>query len=895
MAAGKPDWLGELDSKTTYEWVRCALQVNPYGYACRHGKSPAGDEAKYNDDLVAALKAAGVGLVAVTDHYRINESETLLQACRKAGIVALPGFEASTVEGVHFLVIFDESSSVSDVERVIGQCKITDLGSGSPHGGISAVELLRLCADEQLACIAAHATHDNGLLKHLAGQPRIAVWRSEDLHGICIPGAAADVPNDTQRRILRNSDRKYERPRPPAILNAKDIGSVKELEQEGATCQLRMSSRSLEALRHAMLDPQSRVLLDSDPPRVPRPSIVAVHWEGGLLDGQTLPLCPSLNVLVGAPGVGKSTVIESLRCAFELVPRSERAREDYEAIRDLVLRNGTTISVVVDHPTPSPRRYVIERTLPDPPLVRIADTWDPSEFVVADLTPAPDIYGQHEIADLAESSARRTQLLERFTSSNADRAAELKTLDDQLAASLELVTKRSGEVEHLVDQLSLLPGARERLQRFDELKVAERLAEQVTLDREENVIKAAEEYLAELEPAVADFADNWGDVPEILDDELVGDSPVLAMLRDVDAQTQSVSTALQQAVRDIDQAIADASTKTATVRKKWKARRATADAQLQAIKEELEAENIDHEVFRQARNEVDTLQALEPQLVKARRLLDSAVRDRNKTLARRVDLQNASLKSLRKAANQVTTRLSPHLKLEVSTEIDMHEVDTLVRSSGGRLKETLKIFQDDESFSPRDLANAARDGEDAITKRWPAIPPQQARHLTTLGLDALMKLEALSPLVQTTIYLNTAAEGSPPIWTAIERLSKGQRAIAVLLLLLLDSDAPLIVDQPEDDLDNSYIATQIVGQVRSTRNNRQFVFSTHNANLPILTDADVIAGLSIKDGSDPLRAEIRPQHLGPVDARGVRELIEQRLEGGRPAFEARRQRYRLVR
>ena len=107
-----------------------------------------------------------------------------------------------------------------------------------------------------------------------------------------------------------------------------------------------------------------------------------------------------------------------------------------------------------------------------------------------------------------------------------------------------------------------------------------------------------------------------------------------------------------------------------------------------------------------------------------------------------------------------------------------------------------------------------------------------------------MRIEELELLPTTAIRLNTAPAGVPPSWQGLDELSTGQRATAVLLLLLLESDAPLIVDQPEDDLDNRFITEGVVPRMREEKRRRQFIFSTHNANIPVLGDAELILGLT---------------------------------------------------
>ena len=101
-----------------------------------------------------------------------------------------------------------------------------------------------------------------------------------------------------------------------------------------------------------------------------------------------------------------------------------------------------------------------------------------------------------------------------------------------------------------------------------------------------------------------------------------------------------------------------------------------------------------------------------------------------------------------------------------------------------------------------------------------------------------MRIEELELSPTTVIQLNTATTGDPPDWQALEDLSTGQKATALLLLLLLESDAPLIVDQPEDDLDNRFITDGVVPRMRQEKRRRQFIFSTHNANIPVLGDAE---------------------------------------------------------
>jgi len=172
------------------------------------------------------------------------------------------------------------------------------------------------------------------------------------------------------------------------------------------------------------------------------------------------------------------------------------------------------------------------------------------------------------------------------------------------------------------------------------------------------------------------------------------------------------------------------------------------------------------------------------------------------------------------------------------------------------------------------------------------MPPAQADRIAQAGPEVIMRLEELDLAPTTQIDLNVAGEGQAAQWQRLEDLSTGQKATAVLLLLLLESDAPLVVDQPEDDLDNRFITEGVVPKMREEKRRRQFVFATHNANIPVLGDAELIIGLTASgEASQEGKARIPQEHMGSIDARPVRELVEEVLEGGRAAFEMRRLKY----
>jgi len=128
-----------------------------------------------------------------------------------------------------------------------------------------------------------------------------------------------------------------------------------------------------------------------------------------------------------------------------------------------------------------------------------------------------------------------------------------------------------------------------------------------------------------------------------------------------------------------------------------------------------------------------------------------------------------------------------------------------------------------------------------------------------------------------------------------DKASPGQQAAALLHLLLRQEAGTLIIDQPEDDLDNKIIMS-IVKLVTTAKRKRQLIFSTHNANFVVNGDADkVIALMPATEDESATESEnsarIAVEVDGAIETPAVRVLITDTVEGGKEAFELRSRKY----
>jgi type III restriction enzyme len=110
----------------------------------------------------------------------------------------------------------------------------------------------------------------------------------------------------------------------------------------------------------------------------------------------------------------------------------------------------------------------------------------------------------------------------------------------------------------------------------------------------------------------------------------------------------------------------------------------------------------------------------------------------------------------------------------------------------------------------------------------------------------------------------------------------------LLNVLLRQPGPPLVIDQPEDDLDNEVIL-EVAEQLWEAKANRQLIFASHNANLVVNGDADLVVCCEYRVAGDHSGGRIA--HEGAIDVQSVREVITRVMEGGAKAFKLRSAKY----
>jgi hypothetical protein len=203
---------------------------------------------------------------------------------------------------------------------------------------------------------------------------------------------------------------------------------------------------------------------------------------------------------------------------------------------------------------------------------------------------------------------------------------------------------------------------------------------------------------------------------------------------------------------------------------------------------------------------------------------------------------------------------------------------------GARVRNHEEIITTLLQLRPEQLAQLIQSNDLDSFEELTAFGGERSRKILDAFRESVdpLALEVIAIEDRIDIELDVSSGGKPNFKDASD-LSRGQKCTALLPILLARRDSPLVIDQPEDNLDNHFIFETVVNAVQQLKRRRQMIFITHNANIPVLAEADLVLVMN-SDG----RVGI-VEKSGTVDE--CREQIIDLLEGGREAFELRSKRY----
>jgi DNA repair exonuclease SbcCD ATPase subunit len=617
--------------------------------------------------------------------------------------------------------------------------------------------------------------------------------------------------------------------------------------------------------------------------------IEKIEISGGFLPGLSITIPQGLTCIIGARGSGKSTLVEAVRfaiCGISAAPKH---------CADLIQANLAggalvTITAFAD----SSNRYTIKRGLKQNPVLLTSDSRAINTVDLDRGTFLPlDAYSSIEIEAIADEALgdRRRNLLDELRSeqmrsihlSLAESTRALETNADRIRTAQRTIDDVTEQIEELGDvraRLSALaPSDRESAGDFVRLSRQQQLdhREIAKLDSADRDLKAFEETLERLRTEAQNvFAGRLAEEQSANADTL---RPYDKLLAASMAPVEKHLSAIQTRIREAQDALAQARQSVSEIHTSHAGDLAKLTALNQAASEQarvrasLEQQLAKLEALEQQRLELDTE--------------SNALFERRKSLKTDHILMRDKVSTMRdEVASELQHEAGERVRIRVMRNADHLSYQQMLMEGlrGARVRNQNEILATLMQLRPEHLAQLLQSND-----------LDSFEELTHFGRERSVKIldafrESVDPLTleiiaiedRIAIELNVATTGRPHFKDASD-LSRGQKCTALLPILLARRDNPLIIDQPEDNLDNHFIFETVVNAVQRMKNRRQMIFITHNANIPVLAEAELVLVMT-SDG-----------RIGAIEKRGsvdeCREQIIDLLEGGREAFELRSKRY----
>lgn len=877
--------------------------------------------------------AAGIDCVAVTDHNsggwidQLKEAYANMKEQDDLGLAPegfreltiFPGVEISANNGVHVLAIFDPSVTTTTVSSLLGAVGFPSHLHGSTDS-VNEAAVTResvVCVIEEILRhggipIPAHADNPKGLLQCRDSSSGPAQDTGSIKHALAVEDLFAVEWCDLAKSFpecVRSEESRFTK-----VLGS-DCHSFRGSAVPGSRFTwVKMAAPTVEGLRLALLDGNDVSIRRSDEgdfdPFEPRDHLISsIEIENGQYIGHgqaaRVTFSPYFNAIIGGRGTGKSSIVHALRLAarreyeltqlgpdseplaqFEDFRKTARSRDDKGALRD-----NTEIRVEWEH---------------DETLLRlrwradgqgiVVEEWDDNQWLESSSQSVNAarfplrIFSQGQIAAMA-GSGRQTLLTIIDEAANVEPLKQAfeeakRTFFTQRARLRELDGKLAGEpeVKRKLEEASKKLAA---LSQTDQASVLKAYGQSQHQSRE---VKTLFEQLRSDAGRISDLAEQI-----ILDDWPTQyfseqDADILALRKEIDGQVEQVRTGLQEQAKKLN-AIVESVQKDSRY-SQWSARVQAAQQAHTELQQKLATQGVsDPQAFARLTQEK---QQLETQCK-----VFSKMRSDREELSRQIGAQQTLLSekwvAITQARNtfvQHTLANNTHVKIAVvpygydERQLE-REVRELIDVGNDRFAEDILKFDNGEPSGGLafDLARAVE------AEKESAVEAVKQRLINMDGVgghfrNALQRkhekpefadqIEAWFP--KDDLRIEYQREGS---WHPISRGSQGQRSAALLAFLLAFGEEPIVLDQPEDDLDNHLIYDLIVRQIRENKLRRQLIIITHNPNVVVNGDAELVHVMEFKSGQCVV------QQSGALQETELRNEVCRVMEGGHEAFSRR--------
>lgn len=853
-----------------------------------------------------------------------------------------PGVEISVQGGIHLLAIFDLDAGSSTITSLLGGVGFpahlhgeTDAADGAAITRQSLIEVI----DEVHRCggiaIPAHVDdRGKGLLRLEDNSKRCALATAMVKQALLADGLLALEWKSNAPNYPSIWDEL--KPNLASVLGS-DCHSFQGTAVPGSRYTwIKMARPSLEGLRLALLDGQEVSVRRSDesdgfaPFNTPEHFIESIEIRDARYMGRgrqpaELPLNPYFNALIGGRGTGKSTIVHALRLAYRRekeLSLSSEAGQTFKRFNQVArgrndeggLRADTAICVQVQRDGMSYR--LIWR---QDGQGHVVEEWDAvtgsfkpsaSQAITEQRFPVR-LFSQGQIAALAgDSQQALLKVIDDAAGTQSQQAAFEEAKRAFLAARAQM-RELDGKLQGREALTLALQDIQRKLARFEGADHAALLKNYQRTNRQSRELERQFDASAELATRLKALADDLlaEDLPEGLFDT-AEDGPALGIV-------QALHTAIAKAQQDVERAANVLQERGQVLRGEleaspWFARIGAAKTAYEQLKADLQQQGVsDPSEYGRLVQEKQRLE-IELKKLEALQKQHTELREKAKSLLEQVQSARRAISTQRRAFLQATLQGNPFVRIDlIPYSRDAQGIERSLREVLGAAegKYVDDLYQEQEGASPKGLVADLLGTVDLVEQPdvWDTAAFEQAlltqkkrlsqacRGQAEFGgwFNKFLKAEAdkrpefidhiLCWFPEDGLQVEYSRKGDGRDFQSIGQASAGQRAAAMLAFLLAHGNEPLVLDQPEDDLDNHLIYGLVVQQIRSNKLRRQLIIVTHNPNIVVNGDAELIHVLDFKH-------QCHVKQTGSLQDQAMRREVCQVMEGGEEAFERRYQR-----
>ena len=922
-------------------FYKCDFQVHtPRDAQWSGGDAVADAERKiYAEELILACRKKGLGAIAITDHHdfvffpfikkaaqdELDDSGNPVPDNKK--IIVFPGIELTlTAPACQVILLLDSNFPENLLQSVLTALSISPApATDSKHATV--VRVPQNVISDLSDLYEKLSSHD-----YLRGRFIVLPNVSETGYGTmlrsgfgnfyktmpCV-GGYTDGPISNfgtgNISIIQGKNREYGF-KAIGVFQTSDSRNRNHADLGKYNTWVKWSEPTAEALRQACLASESR--LSQDDPQLPNIWITSIAVSNSKFLGNiSLDLNQQYNAVIGGRGTGKSTILEYLRWGLCDQPVENEEDDSVQNKRKTLIKNTLQDfdgEVCVTFLLNDVKHIIKRSSKKQEILLKIGD----GDFALAteqqirNLLPV-QAYSQKQLSrvgDRMDELKRFVELpikqeLDRIRSEIRDTDAKIRSSYGDLIRMKEIeaeVEKNKVEISSLSEQLSGLRKSLKGLSAEDQKTIDQKSK----YDNEEAIIDDLQNELNNAGNRVQELVDSFGnkDSEDNEDVELQNET----IIKGIKSQFSSKFTEIETAVSVLSDLFKPASFKGIEDKiNEWKKLKVDFDKKYEAAKVAVKANQKQLDQIQTIEKRISVLKKDQTEKHNALTILGNPEKMYKELRKKWDESHTQKVAAIEKQCVQFTTLSSGLIKADIKSSLDTNALTQKfkVAFAGMNIKEDKidKICQcllksadpltewNDILAELEKLAFHHAEGPDVIPNtpilnKCGFIGNEIARIATNFDSTKWIELSVAELGFNPKFYYSTNKEKDEYIEFA--EASAGQQATALLTVLLNQQGAPLIIDQPEDDID-SKMSPDIVRQIWKAKSKRQLIFASHSANFVVNGDAELVVCCDYVKAGDQTHGNIKNE--GAIDRQVIKEEITLVTEGGKEAFKLRKEKY----